>query len=206
MTNHENGHDKDVPTLDLSQEELETQHRALAYALIQIGEVNDNNGTFIPGIDNPAQRFTFELPTNLIRETFFNDDSDMIVKSGSYIEYLAPHQLDEGSGERGEESEDIYLSFGGHLIDTEIDCFQSIHIRLSGTLYTGEFDTQYEKNGKRISPNDLPEGMTTLMELGMSEAEAGLIVAQDYVALERPLTIDDAENLRKIEMYLLRAV
>ena len=188
-----NDFDPSLPNLELSQEELESLHRSLSEALVVRGEISDNPGVYPPEDESTTYSFTSPLPKEFVRDTFYPSDDNLIVCNDSQVSYCAPHRIDQ---EDEETTDNIFVSLNTKLAGTGIDCNQFIRVTHSRGVYDASFNTEYSRNDRRISPNDIPNG------LDINDPESVKRLLDDLEVLERPLSFEDAEKLRKIEAFI----
>jgi hypothetical protein len=188
--------DPSLPNLELSQSELESLHQSLSKGLVIWGEITENQGVYPPEGKANAYNFTYSLPKDFVRDVFYPSDDDLIVRNESYISYSAPHRLEDEKNDAVTES--IYISLRTKFVGTDIACNQSISLGCVSEQYDGLFETEYVdlETGWVISPDDIPHG------LDISNEESRRRLLGDMLTFARPLGLDDAEKLRKIEALI----
>lgn len=191
--------DPSLPNLELSQSELESLHQSLSKGLVIWGEITENQGVYPPEGEAIAYNFTYSLPKDFVRDVFYPSDDDLIVRNESYISYSAPHRLEDEKNDAVTES--IYISLRTKFVGTDIACNQSISLGCVSEQYDGLFETEYVDlvTGWVISPDDVPHG------LDISNEESRRRLLGDMLTFARPLGLDDAEKLRKIEELITAA-
>jgi len=189
-----NDFDPTSPSLELSQDEIRSLYMGLAAALIQHGEVSDNPGVYGPEDGSAPFNFTYNLSAKVVRDIFYPTDEGLSMASGSYIRYATPHRMEPNEGEPSVES--ILLVLRTKLVNSEIECNQFISLDYSNGIYGADFDTEYVDKGERVSPNDIPHGAQP------DDYEAAVALGEDLMATMRPLVLEDAEKLRKIEALI----
>lgn len=189
-----NDFDPTMPNLELSEGEVKSLYDGLMAALIQHGMVSENPGVFGAEDGQAPYNFTYYLPQDVVGDIFYANDEQLIIAPGSYIQYAAPHRVEPDEGKPAIES--ILLVLQTKVVGSEDDCNQHIFFHQSNGHCEADFHTEYVRNGKRISPNNIPAGSDT------SDPDVARALMEDVATFDRPLSLDDAEKLRKIEALI----
>lgn len=184
-------YDPALPSLELSQEELAGIFHALAEGLILSGERVVYEGLYpVESEGHVPLAFRRVLPSSFVKEVYYQSDSEIIAQAGD-VTYIGPHCIEPNDEEVFEE---LTVYYPGLLLECGVQYNQWIHITRRGEEYTAVSDAQYVKDGKVISPNNLPVGGG---EPELTDEYARQIL-DDRTALERPIELDDVEKLRQL--------
>jgi len=184
-------YDPALPSLELSQEELAGIFHALAKELILSGERVVYEGLYpVESEGHAPLAFRRVLPSSFVEEVYYTGDSGVIAQAGD-VTYIGLHCIEPNDKEIFEE---LTVYYPGHLLGDGVQYHQWTHITRKGEYYTAVVDAQYVKDGKVISPNNLPVGGG---EPELTDEYARQIL-DDRTALERPIELDDVEKLRQL--------
>lgn len=188
MVSHEYG-DNSLE-LELSQEELRSLLGLIAQKLISKGEITEPDGVIPANLEAGQPRaFTLPLNSRVVREVFYPDDQELIPSTGSQIEYTTAHRLEPDDPAV---YEGIVVRCASRLFNTDITVEDFFIIGRQDDHFTGTIDRDYSKNDRVISPNDF--GYDNALDSDDKIVEA----LWDANALQRPLTLDDAQKLRQL--------
>lgn len=185
-------HDPKADRFEFSQEELRASMKDFAQVLVLRGQITENNKLWPEKAGGPTSLiFRKPIPATVIRDIFYKNDEGLIAEEG-IAEYLAPYRLEPDDTIT---TESIAIFCPTRMSGTNIDRLQWLHIGRDDDLIKGSIDVEYSRDGVRISPNDID------VNKGLND-ERILTLLDDMSALERPLTHDDIESLRKVQAFI----
>lgn len=194
MTNHDNNNQSLNPNFELSKEEFELLHNALAVALVKYGEVSDLVGEY-PSIPNgfTPKLFSIDLPGEFIREVFFKNDDSVVVTDENSVSYMTPHRIEDAEDQPTYEIVNLNIVT---QLPNNVTCNQWLTLKSTDGRFEGYVDTEYSQEEKRISPTNLEEGNMLLDHDRVND------ILDDAFALERSLMLDDAQKLREVGEFI----
>lgn len=192
-------YDPSRPNLALSQAELESLHDSFAQTIILQGEVRDFDGLY-PVTPESPEPYVFEVPVDgrVAKGIFHPDDDELISAPGCFVHYHQPHRVNPLYEEPdGPVREGVMVRLNWQLAGTDITQTETYHLDKAQGLHDGYVATYFMRDGKRISPNNISwQANPTTDEI--------LEFIEDINALERQLTVDDAEKLRMLAQVIGR--
>jgi len=191
--NHEFSFDSMHPHLELSQGELESLHDTMASRVILGGDVSELGGIY-PVRPEAPQPHIFEKPIDagVAKSIFHTHDSELIGQTGCYAQYLEPHLVNPYGTQAIEATHSIVsVSLCWRLAGSDIEQIETYMVQSEQGMFRGTVSTDYSRNGERISPNNwAPSDFVTQDDV--------LDLIEDLHALDRPLSLEDAEKLRRL--------
>ena len=200
---------RNTPSLELSKESLDNLLVDLRNTVVQKGIVRDHPGTFPVENEQAPVRFEYLIDKQIAKELFYPDDE--CVLHSAEIAYASPYSTDPDN-DFSKIDGSILLTVISLLPDQNKAMADWVERAETYWIYRdeldgirGEFDTEYSTQaGHRISPNDVVPYLNFFdSETGaMWRTEDGDALLEDLSALQRPLTHEDEELLRKLIAYL----
>lgn len=193
-----NDHDPSLPNLELSQETLATLFHDLGESVILNAHAESLHfAGHLPAIEGGQvpQAMRVPLDKKVVKSLFYSHDSGLIPASGSEASYLSPHRINE-------DGDTVYEAVGvvcRSIIssDHSLQYIEMFRITKENGVYNASVWPRYsDEHGNTISPNNAPA------KIGVLDDDAVMDILDDDDALDRPLTIDDAEHLQALTEVL----
>lgn len=191
MTRFDRNPGQPTPDFELSRDLLKTIHHELADLARRIGQPTPYNGLF-PVSQDDRQPIAYVIPVDgrVAKDLFHTADEQLVPLEDSCVTYTEPHLIDPADEvPNGVVHENVSVVLHWQLADSNIGLTEYYWFSNDDDVISADFNPEYhEIGGQRISMNNRRPGR------GLSNEEAFATV-EDAHALERPLTIDDTEQL-----------
>ncbi len=174
----------------LSPNELRSMHETFSHVLITRGKKIPMGREFpsIQGGEHPHEYRLYPSATK-VKQILYPRDNLEVLES-TYFSYLSPHRIDP---DRNAAIYQPIIAAVDSNIGKGVHLHQTYYLDHTDGVLNGEVATQYERNGRYISPNNVRFD-TTLPYTNERWCE----VIDDALSLNREMTFDDAQKLRQL--------